>query len=142
MHADGCAKQELTQLMWLHKAGEPPEHENHNITYDHDILHICPVCNGATVERLRHDCFDFEEVYDQYEWYELKPEDGPLVRSVVARCDTPLNPFCNCATHKSLRESVRTLPVNAWDAVFDAHHRHMVELKDGKRPAFKLVAPA
>jgi len=140
MHSVECAKPALTRLMWLHKSGEPPDHADHQITYDHDIVEICPSCNGATIEHLRHDCFDYEAVYDQYEWYELGPEDGARLRTLAARCDRPLEPFCNCATHKALRTSALALPSGSWDAIFEGSaHRHIITVSDGKKPAFTLV---
>ena len=127
--------------MWLHKSGEPPGDPNHQIGYDHDVIDICPACDGATLEHLRHDCFDFEAVWDQYEWYEFSPDDGARLRSLASRCDRPLEPLCNCATHKSLRESLRALPSSSWDAVFESPaHRHLVTVSDGRRPVLSLVS--
>src|SRR5258705_9945402 len=110
MHAQGCEAKELVRLMWLHKSGEPPGDPGHQIGYDDDVLEICPSCNGATLEALRHDCFDFEAVWDQYEWYELSPEDGAKARAIASHCERPLDPSCDCDAHKSLRTSVRALP--------------------------------
>lgn len=133
----------MVQLMWLAKSGEPPEHPDHNIAYDHDIIQICPACSGATLEKLRHDCFDFEEVYDQYEWYELAPDEGTKLRAIATRCEQPLNPFCNCATHKSLRQSASSLPASSWDAVYEQNaHRHLVTVSDGSKPAFTVLGRA
>ena len=140
MHATGCAKPGSVQLIWLNKVGEPPGHKDHNISYDHDLVEICPACNGATLVRLRHDCLDFESVYDQYEWYELSPDEGARLREFAARCKRPLDPFCTCAVHKSLKASALTLPSSNWDAVFEsAAHRRMITIADGRKPAFKLV---
>jgi hypothetical protein len=140
MHSPGCATKELARLMFLHKSGEPPGDPKHQIGYEHDVVEICSACNGATLERLRHDCFDFEEVWDQYEWYELSPEDGTRLREVAARCAQPLNPFCTCAEHRSLCESARALPVSSWDAVFErATHRHTIRLSAVGTARFTLV---
>ena len=129
--------------MWLSKSGEPPGHPEHNIGYDHELIEICPECSGATLEKLKHDCFDFEDVWDQYEWYELAPDDGARVRALAARCEQPLNPFCNCFTHNSLRESAGSLPTSSWNAVFEAGaHRHRVTISDGTTPAFTLIGQA
>jgi hypothetical protein len=140
MHSAECDKPALTRLLWLHKVGEEPGHPDHNIGYDADVIDICPSCNGATLEALRHDCFDFEAVYDQYEWYEFEPADGERLRAVAARCEQPLNPFCNCAAHKSLRQSASALPRSSWDAIFEAaQHRHLVTVNDGAKPKLTLV---
>jgi hypothetical protein len=140
MHAPGCNKPESVRLLMLNKVGEPPDHPQHNIGYDHDLVEICPACNAATLERLRHDCFDFEAVWDQHEWYELSPEDGARMREVAARCDRPLDPFCKCGVHASLKASALALPGSSWDAVFEsAAHRHVITLVDGPEPAFSLV---
>lgn len=129
MHAPGCEVKELTRLMMLHKVGEPPEHPDHNIGYDHVVIESCPACDGATVESLRHDCFDWESVYDQYEWYELSPADGAKLKTSAGRCQQPLNPFCGCSVHQSLRASARALPSSSWDVVFEwGAHRHVVTL--------------
>ena len=125
--------------MWLHKVGEPPGEPNHNISYDHDIIEICSSCNGAILEALRHDCFDYEEVWDQYEWYEVGPADGLKLRAIAARCERPLDPFCDCDAHKSLRTSARELPRASVDAVFESvGHRHVVTVSDGPTPRFAL----
>jgi len=140
MHAPDCSTKELVRLMFLHKSGEPPGDPKHQIGYDHDIVEICPSCHGATVERLRHDCFDFEEVWDQYEWYELSPEDGARLRVVAARCDQPLDPLCRCDVHESLRKSLIELPTSGWDAVFEgAAHRHIIRLTAVGKPRFTLM---
>jgi hypothetical protein len=128
--------------MWLTKSGEPPGHPEHNIGYDHDVVDICPECSGATLERLKHDCFDFEDVWDQYEWYELDAADGPAIREVAAQCPDPLNPFCRCQTHKSLALSMRHLPASGWSTVFDdAGHRHRVSIVRGASPRFEHIGP-
>ncbi len=140
MHTPQCDKPGLTQLLWLTKVGEPPGDPNHNIGYDSDVIEICPACNGATLEALRHDCFDWEEVHDQYEWYEFAPEDGVRLRAIAATCDQPLNPFCDCAAHKSLRTSAQQLPRSSWDTIFEpAQHRHIVTVTDGAKPKLTLV---
>jgi len=140
MHAPDCQTKELVRLLFLHKSGEPPDDPKHQIAYDHDVVEICPSCNGATLERLRHDCFDFEEVWDQYEWYELSPEDCVRLREVASRCGQPLNPFCTCEVHQSLRESMLALPTSSWSAVFEsAAHRHTIRLSAVGKPRFTLV---
>jgi hypothetical protein len=139
MHTSECNKPESVRLLMLNKIGEPPGNPDHNITYEHDLVVICPACNGATLERLRHDCLDFEEMWDQYEWYELTPEDGARLRDITARCAKPLDPHCSCKIHRSLRAAVTALPVSTWDAVFEGDaHRHMITLVDGKHPSFSL----
>lgn len=140
MHAPDCSKPETVRLLFLHKIGEPPGDAKHQIGYDHDVVDICPACDGATLEHLRHDCFDFEEVWDQYEWYELSPEDGPRLRAVAARCERPLDPFCTCPVHRSLLSSAQQLPSSSWSVVFEGGaHRHRITLTDGQKPAFVLV---
>lgn len=139
MHAPDCQTKELVRLLFLHKSGEPPGDPGHQISYDHDIVEICPSCNGATLEVLKHDCFDFEEVWDQYEWYELVPADGARLRELAARCGRPLDPFCRCPVHQSLRESARLLPTSGWNAVFEAGaHHHVATLTSGDRPRFRV----
>src|SRR5439155_9112196 len=122
-------------------SGEPPEHPDHMIGYDHDLVEICPTCNGATLERLRHDCFDYEDVWDQYEWYELTPADGTRLRTLAAICPRPLDHNCTCTLHTSLRSSAKTLPIKSWDYGFErGAHRHLVKLTSGGTPGFHLVS--
>jgi len=140
MHSAECDKPALTRLLWLSKVGEPSDHADHQIVYEHDVIEICPSCNGATLEALRHDCFDFEAVYDQYEWYEFAPTDGERLRAIAAKCEQPLNPFCTCAAHTSLRQSAGALPRSSWDAIFEsAQHRHVVTVTDGAKPKLTLA---
>ena len=141
MHAPGCETKELTRLLWLEKSGEPPEHPDHMIGYDHDLVEICPTCDGATLERLRHDCFDYEDVWDQYEWYELTPADGARLRTLAASCPTPLDHNCTCALHTSLRGSAKSLPIKSWEYGFEqGAHPHLVKLTTGATPTFHLVS--
>jgi hypothetical protein len=137
MHATGCAATGSARLLFLDKQGEPPDHPDHMIGYDHIVVDVCDTCNGATVEKLRHDCFDFEEVWDQYEWYELSPADGVRLRDIALRCPQPLDPGCACAIHRALRESANALRASGWETVFEwpAHH-HPIALSAGNPPRF------
>lgn len=139
MHASGCTH-EKTRLFWLHKIGEPPGDPKHNIGYDHDLIEVCPTCDVATLEKLRHDCFDFEDVWDQYEWYDMSQADTARLRTVISKCERPLDPFCGCAVHKSLRKSASELPTQSWNAVYEwSAHRHRVALTEHEPPRFSLL---
>src|SRR5437773_2012224 len=102
MHAPGCSATEMVQLLFLNKSGEPPGHPDHQIGYNHDVVNVCRSCNGATLERLRHDCFDFEEVWDQYDWYELTPEDEGWP-SGKARVRDSLRDLSRCSRGHAIR---------------------------------------
>jgi len=70
-----CGSQEIRPLFLISQEGAPPGHPDHNITYSHLVVVLCQANGCGQVERLDHDCFDFKDVWDQYEWYVLDPSD-------------------------------------------------------------------
>jgi hypothetical protein len=135
MHCPNCNAADLPELIVLDRSGFPPGHEQHQIGYDHDVVYACTACGHATLEQWRHDCFDWEEVWDQYEWFVLAPEDANRLTEIVKRCEQPLVSNCICPVHKSLRQSVHALPRGSWDVGFEhASHYQRATVTDAKRP--------
>jgi hypothetical protein len=101
-----CKSEKLKVVSVIDQDGVPPGEPEHNIGYNQIMLARCQSCGSGLVERLDHDCFDHDSVFDQYEWYILSKSDLknclklfkrvliPCPRSVHARytilCDSLL----------------------------------------------------
>lgn len=128
-----CGSGKLSVAAIIDQEGIPPGEEGHTITYFQVILTHCPECGCGIVERLDHDCFDWEEVFDQYEWYLLDKPDFDTLLDGLKSCPDPMSPDCICAVHLGLRSSVNTLPVNSWGwALEGEHHEHKVKVRWSK----------
>ena len=57
------------------------------------------------MEVRTHDCFDFEEAWDQDEWFALNAASGTILQKALADCPKPLSEACACKVHRSLRET-------------------------------------
>lgn len=125
-----CGLRNLSVLAIIDKDGIPPAEPKHNIGYYHIMLAKCQDCGRGMVERLDHDCFDFDSVFDQYEWYLLdRPTVTKLLKSFQS-CPDPMRHDCDCAIHHSLRSSIDSLPKNPWRWAFeDDLHVHKISLK-------------
>ncbi len=66
------------------------------------------------MELRRHDCFDFEEVFDQDEVCALDGESVAKVADGLAACPQPTSEACQCKVHQSLRSSCGSLPRHIW----------------------------
>ena len=110
-----CRSARLRPLIVLAMDGFPPQDSRHNIGYSHDAIFGCEECHHGYVELRRHDCFDFEELYDQDHVCAL---DGDSVANLVKclpGCPQPLAETCKCKVHESLRSSFGWLPSKVWD---------------------------
>jgi hypothetical protein len=122
----------MQPLIVLRQEGFPSGHAQHNITYAHIVIARCQYCSRAQVEIFDHDCFDYEAVWDQGEWYVLNAEDGAAVYEWVDRCPSPLSAACNCAAHRRLRDICLALPATGWSTALEAdEHVHSIPLKIG-----------
>jgi hypothetical protein len=122
----------MRPAMLLQQAGFPSGHPQHNFTYAHIVIARCQYCGGKQIEIFDHDCFDYEAVWDQGEWYALNAEDGARADDLIGQCPSPLSAECTCAAHRYLRDICLALPVKGWGAVLEAdEHVHSVPLKLG-----------
>ena len=110
-----CRSTKLRPLIVLAKDGFPPGDSQHVITYSHDAIFGCDVCHHGYVELRRHDCFDFEEVFDQDQVCALDGDSIAKVADCLPRCPNPLLETCDCKVHQSLRSSWSWLPRHVWD---------------------------
>ena len=109
-----CRSTRLRPLVVLAKEGFPPGDPSHNIVYSHDAIFGCDDCHHGYVELRRHDCFDFEEVFDQDEVCALDGESVAKVADGLAACPQPTSEACQCKVHQSLRSSCGSLPRHIW----------------------------
>jgi len=136
-----CGCRDMRSLILLERVGVPPGEKGHDIGYSHLAVFACPACSGGQVEKRDHDCFDFEEVWDQYEWCVLDPPGMRQLADAVRACRRPLDPECRCAVHEALRASCRALPSSYWSSSLEADsHVHRVSVVvEGGRPVVRLV---
>lgn len=137
-----CRSKKVSLLILLEQEGAPPSHRNHSIGYSHIAVFTCQKCGQGEVERFDHDCFDWEEVWDQYEWYVLDASDMSQLRQIIEACPAPGSPYCPCPIHNFLRSSCRELPRSSWEwALEGEHHVHEVSLEMEKGlPTLKVKA--
>ncbi len=125
-----CGSEAVQALILLDQDGVPPAQECHAILYMHTVVGQCSVCGAGLVERYEHDCFDWEDLWNEYEWYELDASDMKRLLIVLQDCPAPLSPQCTCPIHDALRSSYRSLPWSPWSDNLDARlHRHKVSLQ-------------
>lgn len=133
-----CGRGTVRPILVLDRTGYHPSDPRHSIGYNHLFLGRCDACGAGQVERLDHDCFDWEEVWDQYEWYLLDADGTATLSSLLDACPTPFSGFCTCSLHAALSES--QLPRSSWEWALehDAHvHRVVVEVRKDGRPVLK-----
>jgi hypothetical protein len=111
-----CKAAALRPLVVLALEGYPPADSRHNIVYAHDAIFVCGRCGAGYAEQRRHDCFDFEDVWNQDEVCPIAAEDIARLHECLASCPDPVQQTCSCAVHESLRASWSAVPVSAWGA--------------------------
>ena len=117
-----CKSENLSLAFFISNKGIPPGLPGHEISYSHVIVNFCNDCGSGILEKLIHDCFDFDDVWDQYEWYVLDKNDTELLNNTLNDCPDPLSPKCYCDIHRSLRSSVFYLPVDSWNWSLEGEH--------------------
>jgi hypothetical protein len=108
-----CKSTALRPVVVLAIEGYPPGHSRHNIGYAHDAVFVCDDCGHGYAEQRRHDCFDFEEVWDQDRICPIHAEDIARLNECLLACPNPFNESCACPVHDSLRKSWESIPVDA-----------------------------
>lgn len=136
MVCHSCQKEEARPWIRVNQQGIPPGEEGHNITYNHIELLLCQSCGCSEIEIHDHDCFDYEDIHNRYEWYLLDSSDTAKLVKIAEACPSLLSPDCNCPVHNALRTSCRSLPSSPWlggrGVEADFHiHRAYLEVKDG-----------
>jgi hypothetical protein len=126
-----CRSAETFPIIFVDERGIPPGEEGHAITYSQTIIALCRSCGSGQVEEFSHDCFDFEEVFNQYTWYVLSPADAAELRSVVEACPTPLTAKCTCPVHTKLRSGCSMLPSTHWSEAFEPDELHTRKISLG-----------
>lgn len=130
-----CGGGPLTPIMLVDEHGIPPGEDGHNIVYGHTTIGLCPHCGSLQIERLDHDCFDYEAVWDQFEWYVLDRAALAVLRTLLSDCRNPLNPACQCTAHQLLRAECGALPSSGWASVLEAEdhvHRIRIHVTEGR----------
>jgi len=133
-----CQSPRLRPLILLAREGIPPGEPGHNIVYSHDAIFGCDDCHAGYTEVRRHDCFDFEEIYDQDDHHPLDAESIGQLLGCLPNCPTPLSEKCDCKVHQSLRSTWHSLP-NNWDNVKSELPRPILRMADADQK--KRVVP-
>ena len=129
-----CHAEDTLPVFLVDEKGVPPGREGHVFGYQHTVIVLCSRCGSGHVEKHDHDCFDFEEVWDQGEWYTLDAADMATLLGLIAGCPQPFSGECGCPVHRGLRASCSELPAKGWQLALeaDAHvHQVSLEIKDG-----------
>jgi len=110
-----CNSAKLRPLIVLAKEGFPPGDSRHVFSYSHDAIFGCDDCRHGYAERRRHDCFDFEELYDQDQVCALDGKSTARLTECLPQCPQPTSETCDCKVHQSLRKSWGFLPYQVWE---------------------------
>jgi hypothetical protein len=113
-----CASESIQPLVLLSRAGVAPGRPEHNIAYSHAVIVGCDACGGGFIEVHEHDCFDFEEVFDQSEWFAIDRKSEKRLQTKLSICPQPLGESCTCPLHESLQAT--PLPARGWTHGFEA----------------------
>ena len=125
-----CRSGGIKPLMFVDEKGIPPAMEGHAIVYSQLVLSVCQICGCGQIEKFEHDCFDWEDLWNQYEWYLLDPPDMARLMEIVRKCPNPVSPACDCPIHTALRSTAISLPTASWYYTIDATlHVHWVSLQ-------------
>src|SRR5438876_1637786 len=127
-----CGSPDHEELVVIDEEGHPPGHAEHQIGYRKIAASVCKRCGFVEIERLDHDCFDFEEVFDQYQWYRLEGDDAAAFREYVQGCRRPKEAKCDCAIHKRLRDQCDSLPRPYWGFGVE-HEQHRFKARFARR---------
>lgn len=125
-----CHSPRLLPLMLLAREGKPPGHPDHNFVYSHDAIFGCEECPCGYAEMRRHDCFDFEEVFDQDEHHPLDAGSIARLRECLPHCPAPLSEQCTCDVHRSLRASWASVPLKLWNQYIPDFPRPLLQMAD------------
>ncbi|MEW5985083.1 MAG: hypothetical protein AB1791_00450 [Chloroflexota bacterium] len=130
-----CQATGLRLLAVIDQRGVPPGQDGHTFWYSHVVVMACGSCGRGQIESLDHDCFDMDDVWDQYEWYVLEAADTLQLAQHLSTCPAPMLPTCDCAVHLALRTAVAQLPRTGWRHVLDAErHVRPVRVDDLRLP--------
>ena len=127
-----CGAVSIRPAMALLREGEPPGEPGHNLVYNHSVVVLCDTCGSGFIEVMNHDCFNFDDVFTQSEWFTFDRASADILRSALSTCAQPLEASCECPLHRSLRAT--PLYVRPWvlGVEFSSHIRPIrIVLKDG-----------
>ncbi|MEM2899342.1 MAG: hypothetical protein QXT63_00980 [Thermoplasmata archaeon] len=129
-----CDSDKIRPVFLISREGIYPGEEGHEIVYSHAVIVECGSCGCGQIEELEHDCFDWEDDFDQYDWYHITKEDMRLLSERIKKCKEPLNEECKCEIHKQIQDAMSQLPRLTWKAVVGYRERvhDLVVLKDEK----------
>ena len=89
--------------------GIPPGQEGHMIYYYRALFATCTDCGSSQLEVLEHDCFNYDEEWNRYEYYVVDRAHTPQLLELLKACQNPLSANCDCPTHEALRASLKSL---------------------------------
>jgi hypothetical protein len=102
-----CGNRPLQPLLNLSEHGVPHGATGHNFTSGYQIIAVCGACGHGQLESYSHDCYSHyaDEDWEMYWWYALSPAAVARLHALLTDCTDALNAACQCALHRSLRES-------------------------------------
>ncbi len=144
-----CKSKNLAPLMFIYHNGIPPGREGHNVVYGHFLIVECLDCRTGFIEKMDHDCWSYDEIWDLNEWYVLNEYNMGILKNILENCPQPLSSLCTCTLHKTFRSEIYSLPTEPWESVskdfkhvpkFDKKHVHEISLKiEGTKPNLEII---
>jgi len=125
-----CLSTNLRPLIVLTREGFPPGDSRHSFVYSHDAIFACDVCHAGYAEIRQHDCFDFEEVFDEDSHFALDAASIAQLVKALPDCPNPFSETCICKIHQSLRSKWKSLPRRIWDAYNTDFPRPLLQMAD------------
>jgi len=135
-----CNSNRIQPIFLIIREGVYHGEEGHGITYSHVVIVKCESCGCGQIEEMEHDCFDWEDNWDEYDWYHITKEDIVLLSQEIERCKEPLNERCKCEIHLQLRKAIARIPRLAWKAVMGERERvHNIVVLKNEKIVFEVV---
>jgi hypothetical protein len=104
-----CGSNRNQLAILVDEQGIPPGKEGHQIYYYRALFATCSHCGSSQLEVLEHDCFNYDEEWNRYEYYIVSPADTPRLVELLTACHDPPSAGCDCAIHTALRASLKNL---------------------------------
>lgn len=104
----------LAPLILVHERGYPHGSNSHQLSYKRAVIYQCRACGFGQVEKLSHDCFNYDEAWDHYLWLVLQPGDARSLEQALSLCPRPTWPGCQCDVHQVLTQSLNALACPSW----------------------------
>ena len=132
----------LAPALVIEERGTPHGDPGHSYVFSEQTLGRCATGHGQ-LESYSHDCWDYEDDWDLYWWFLLSAAATAELLELARACPRPLAGTCECAVHRSLRESSERLSATR-GAISPSGERRAARIalaRDGDLPRLVLAEP-